>query len=105
MNQAMDPDIRQPLEDALSTVVDPELGLAITDLGLVRDIQLDAGLCTVTLTMTSAACPQGDLIMADAEEALLRVLPPGSACELRLEWDPPWTPDAMSERARALLHL
>ena len=105
MTEPLDPDLRQQLEEALATVVDPELGMAITDLGLVRDIQLEPGLCSVTLTMTSAACPQGDLIMAEAEEALLRVLPPGTACHMQLEWDPPWTPDAMSERARARLQL
>ncbi len=105
MSVPLDPELRQQLEEALSSVVDPELGLAITDLGLVRDIQFEPDLCTVTLTMTSAACPQGDLIMADAEEALLRVLPAGTACTVRLEWEPPWTPDAMSDRARALLRL
>lgn len=105
MPQALDPDLKQQLDDALSTVIDPELGLAITDLGLVRDIQFEDGLCSVTLTMTSAACPQGDLIMGDAEEALLRVLPAGTRCELQLEWDPPWTPDAMSDRARSRLRL
>ena len=105
MSLELDPDLRQRLDEALSTVIDPELGLAITDLGLVRDIRLADGLCSVTLTMTSAACPQGDLIMAEVEDALLRVLPAGTPCELQLEWDPPWTPDAMSDRARALLHL
>jgi metal-sulfur cluster biosynthetic enzyme len=93
------------LMKALATVVDPELGLAITDLGLVRGLHLQGDSCELRLTMTSAACPQGDLIAADAEEALLRVLPPGSRCTVLLEWDPPWTPDAMSERARKLMRL
>jgi metal-sulfur cluster biosynthetic enzyme len=93
------------LMKALATVIDPELGLAITDLGLVRGLQVQGDHCELRLTMTSAACPQGDLIAADAEEALLRVLPAGTRCSVQMEWDPPWTPDAMSERARKLLRL
>lgn len=93
------------LMKALANVIDPELGLAITDLGLVRGLRLQGDTCELRLTMTSAACPQGDLIAADAEEALLSVLPPGSRCTVQMEWDPPWTPDAMSERARKLLRL
>lgn len=93
---------RACVDRALAGVVDPELGVAITDLGLVRRVELAPGRCDVTLTMTSAACPMGGLIVDEATEALQRALGPDVVCRLQLEWDPPWTPDAMSVRARAL---
>ena len=94
---------RAAVQHALSSVVDPELGLAITDLGLVRAITLEPGRCRVDLTMTSAACPQGDLIAEEAAEALRRALGPEVDCRVKLVWDPPWTPDDLSEVARSRL--
>lgn len=97
------PPDRTAAEQALSTVVDPELGIAITDLGLVRDIAIDQGHCRVTLTMTSASCPMGSLIVDDARHALQAAFGPEVECQVDLELEPPWTPDAMSDRARRLL--
>ncbi len=97
--------LRARIDTALATVVDPELGLAITDLGLVRRVDLQPGRCSITLSMTSAACPQGDLIVDEADTAVSPVLPLDMDLLVQLEWDPPWTPDAMNAWARAFLHL
>lgn len=94
---------REQVDHALAQVIDPELGLSITDLGLVRHVSLAPGHCEVTLTLTSAACPMGNLIVEDALQALRDALGPQVACAVGLETDPPWTPEALSERARALL--
>lgn len=94
---------RQRVEQALATVVDPEIGLAITDLGLVREIAFASDGCRVTLTMTSASCPMGGLIVDEALSAVKRALGTNVDCRVDLQLDPPWTPDAMSERARRLL--
>ena len=50
--------------------------------------------------MTTPACPMGDLISANADRAVRAALPQDAAVEVVLVWDPPWTPDLMSESAR-----
>ena len=89
-----------PIAAALRNVVDPEIGLSIVDLGLVYGVEAGALWCDVQLTMTSAACPLGDLIVADAKAALAAVLPGETQIDVMLVWDPPWTPDRMSDGAR-----
>ena len=93
----------EPIATALRQVVDPEIGLSIVDLGLVYGVEAGEGHCDMQLTMTSAACPLGDLIVADARTALEGVLPEGTEIDIVLVWDPPWTPDRMSDGARQRL--
>src|SRR5574337_878626 len=95
------PDERQgAIVDALREVVDPEIGMSILDVGLVYSVDLTDAHCLVQMTMTSAACPLGDMIVADVEAALAKVLPGGVMIDVALVWDPPWTPDRMSDYAR-----
>ena len=88
--------------DALRLVQDPEAGMNIVDLGLVYGIEApDAeGGVTVKLTMTSAACPMADLIVDQVHDALAGVFGPDAPLTVELVWDPPWTPDRMSDLAR-----
>lgn len=94
--------MRARVETALAGVIDPEVGLDVLALGLVYGIEVDAGSVRVDLTMTTPACPLSETIVADAERAI-RGLVPGRAVEIRLVWDPPWSPERMSERARRML--
>lgn len=86
--------------DALRTVVDPEAGMNIVDLGLVYGVDVLADAVHVTMTMTTAACPATDMIVDEAREAIAAMLPPGIRIDIDLVWDPPWTPDRMSDIAR-----
>jgi metal-sulfur cluster biosynthetic enzyme len=95
--------LRKPLQAALARVVDPELALSITDLGLVYRLQVDEACARVRMTMTSPACPVIDLIVEDVETELDRILPAGCAITVEVCWEPAWTPDRMSERARRFL--
>jgi metal-sulfur cluster biosynthetic enzyme len=95
--------LRAPIERALQQVVDPELAMTIVDIGLVVGIEVDDAAVHVRLTMTSAACPVADLIVADVEAELDRVLPPQLALDVELVWEPAWTPKRMSPRARAFM--
>ena len=89
--------------EALRTVLDPELGVNIVDLGLVYRVHTsDQDRLAVDLTMTSPACPLGESIVSEAEERL-RELEGVPGAEVRLVWDPPWDPARMSERARSIL--
>ena len=88
------------VRDILHKVVDPEVGINIVELGLIYRIESMPAHVLIEMTMTSPACPMGDLIEDDARQELARGLPPGRQVELRLVWEPPWDPSMMSESAR-----
>ncbi|MDQ5887899.1 MAG: metal-sulfur cluster assembly factor [Neisseriaceae bacterium] len=88
------------VRDILRKVVDPEVGINIVELGLIYRIESMPAHVLIEMTMTSPACPMGDLIEDDARQELARGLPPGRQVELRLVWEPPWDPSMMSESAR-----
>ena len=88
------------VRDALRQVDDPEAGMNIVDLGLVYGIEIVAAAIRVDVTMTTAACPMADMIVEDARAAIEAIAPPGTEVDVRLVWDPPWTPDRMSGIAK-----
>ena len=94
-------ELRQPIDDALHRVLDPELSLSVADVGLVYGVDVGDDTVHVRLTMTSAACPLADVIIEDLASELDSVLPAALALRVELVWDPPWTPERMSEHARA----
>ena len=95
--------LREPVESALRRVIDPEVAMTIVDVGLVYGVAVSDDLVNVVMTMTSAACPVADLIVADVEAELDRVLPPHMKIHVDLVWEPAWTADRMSERAKAFM--
>ena len=88
------------VRDALRNVDDPEVGMNIVDLGLVYAIDVDDTGVRIDITMTTAACPMADMICEQARRATEAVVPHGLPVDVRLVWDPPWTPDKMSGFAR-----
>lgn len=98
----MDDSLRDRALAALGEVLDPELGLDVVSLGLVYGVDENDGHLRVKLTMTTPTCPLGEDIAAEAE-ARLAALPGVRGVEVSLVFEPLWTPDRMSERARALL--
>ncbi len=88
--------------EALRQVFDPELGLDIVELGLLYDVQIVGDAVTVIYSLTSIGCPAGPLLNEQILEAV-RELPGVERVELQLTWDPPWTPERMSEDAKLLL--
>jgi len=97
------PELEQTIVDALTRVVDPELALSIVDVGLIYGVSVTPAQAHVRMTMTSVACPVADLIIEEAETELDRVLPAEMAIHVELGWEPPWTPERMSERARRFM--
>jgi metal-sulfur cluster biosynthetic enzyme len=95
--------LREPIVAALSRVVDPEVSMSIVDVGLVYGVGVDAQSVHVRLTMTSAACPMAELIVGDAELELDKVVPPDLQIRVELVWEPPWTADRMSARAKWIM--
>lgn len=95
--------LRQPILEALRQVVDPEVALSIVDVGLVYGVTVDDECLHLLLTMTSAACPVTEIIIEDVETHLDRVVPAELKIRVELVWEPPWTPERMSERARGFM--
>ena len=95
--------LRQPIEGALREVVDPEVAMTIVDVGLVYGVTVTNERVHVLMTMTSAACPVTDVIVGDVEAELDRVVPTNLKIEVELVWEPAWTPDRMSRRAKAFM--
>ena len=95
--------LREPIREALTRVVDPEVAMSIVDVGLVYGVSVTDERLRVRLTMTSAACPVVDLIVEEIEAELDRVAPSALRIEVELVWEPAWTADRMSERAKRFM--
>jgi metal-sulfur cluster biosynthetic enzyme len=93
----------EAVEEALSNVIDPELGLDFVELGLIYgiDITEDADVL-VTFTLTSPGCPIGPQVSEQIEE-FVSELPDVRSVESTMVFTPPWTPDRMSEDAKFAL--
>ena len=88
------------VRNILHNVIDPEVGINIVDLGLVYGVEISGNKLHIDLTMTTPACPMGDMILDDARQALAGLLPANAEIDINLVWEPPWSPDKMSEQAR-----
>lgn len=88
------------IHDALKTVEDPEAGMNIVDLGLVYAVEVVEDRVSVDMTMTTAACPMSDMLVEQVRDAVTAASPGGTSVEVRLVWEPPWTPDRMSGLAK-----
>lgn len=86
--------------DALRTVIDPELGCNIVDLGLVYDIAIIGTKVRVTMTLTTPGCPMHESLCGGVQIALLNLEGVDDA-EVELVWDPPWHTSMMTEAGRA----
>lgn len=84
------------LRERLRRVIDPEAGLNIVDLGLVYRIDVTPARVQIEMTMTSPACPLGEMITDEVKEVLAGALPAGCAAEVALVWEPPWEQSMMS---------
>ena len=87
--------------DLLHSVIDPETGINIVDMGLIYGVNCIGDGVNITMTMTSAACPMSDLLIEDIEGTLRERLPESTKMTVALIFDPPWNPSMMSESARS----
>lgn len=94
--------LREQILVALKNVVDPELGINIVDLGLVYGVELNGKDVHITYTLTTMGCPIGPLIEAEMKQFLSGV-PGVDQVEAEMVLRPPWTPEMMSDEAKAAL--
>ncbi|HJT76700.1 MAG TPA: SUF system Fe-S cluster assembly protein [Gemmataceae bacterium] len=98
-------EVREKVVEALTTCYDPEIPVNIHELGLIYDVDIsDAGAVTIRMTLTSPACPAAASLPPEVEQKV-RQVPGVSAARVEVVWDPPWTPERMSEAARVQLGL
>jgi len=91
---------REQVLKVLEKVNDPELRLNIVDLGLIYEVEItEENNVGVDMTLTTQACPVGPMIQMQAEAAL-KSMPGVNQVDVRMVFDPPWTPEKMSERLK-----
>lgn len=89
---------------ALKDVIDPELGVDIINLGLIYNIEIVSNeKVKVTMTLTTPGCPLYSTINSDMQKALTKI--GVKDIDLDLTFEPPWTPEKMSEAAKKLFHV
>jgi metal-sulfur cluster biosynthetic enzyme len=93
---------RTEIVNALHTVEDPELGMDIVELGLFYDAEIDGPNVKIVHSLTSMGCPAGPMIQEGIHDAVAE-LPGVDAVEVELTFDPPWTPEKMSDDAKFIL--
>lgn len=96
--------IKKEILKNLEKVFDPEIGISIIDLGLIYEIEETFGKVKIKMTLTSPGCPLADLIINDIKESVLKIKGI-SDVQIEVVFDPPWTKQRLSGKAKAKLGL
>lgn len=89
---------------AVGEVLDPDLGLPILDLGLIYRVDVVEDGVEIDFTLTSPACPVGDLLLEDLQETV-KARTGVQNVTAQIVWDPPWNKDMMSEELKLTLGI
>jgi metal-sulfur cluster biosynthetic enzyme len=92
----------EDVQDALTNVIDPELGLDFVELGLIYDVEIEGSDVHVTFTLTSPGCPIGPQVSEQIEE-FVSELEGVESVRSTMVFTPAWTPERMSEDAKFAL--
>jgi metal-sulfur cluster biosynthetic enzyme len=93
---------REEIFEALRVVEDPELGMDIVELGLLYDAEIEGPKVHVTYSLTSMGCPVGPMIEQQIQEVVAG-LEGVEDVQMELTWEPPWSPERMSDDAKFIL--
>ena len=94
---------REKVLNVLKSVRDPEIGASIVDLGLIYDVKVENDKVKVLMTLTSIGCPLASFIISEVESKLKQA--GFKEVEVKLTFDPPWTPERMSKQLRKKLGI
>lgn len=89
---------KEEVIDVLKTCYDPEIPINIIDLGLVYGIEVKGDRVDIKMTLTMSGCPMGELIIENVKRKV-EAIDGVKEAKIELVWDPPWTPDRISEEA------
>ena len=95
----------EEIRTAMKQVEDPELGVNVVDLGLLYGVRQEGGGHVILdMTLTSMGCPLTEQILGDSRAAL-EPLEGVQTVDINWVWDPPWTPDSMTEEGKFLMKV
>ena len=94
----------EDVTEALRQVEDPELGMDVVELGLIYDVEVSGPSVKVLYSLTSMGCPAGPLIEQDISR-VVQEIPEVESVDTELTFDPPWTPERMSDDAKFILGI
>jgi FeS assembly SUF system protein len=98
-------DLKSKVIEVLETCYDPEIPVNIYELGLIYDVDIDpSGAVSIQMTLTSPACPVAGSLPPEVENKVKNI-EGVSSVKVDLVWEPPWTPDKMTEAARLQLGM
>ncbi|MFL2630727.1 MAG: metal-sulfur cluster assembly factor [Thermodesulfobacteriota bacterium] len=95
---------KEKVLEVLSDVYDPEIPIDIVNLGLVYDVEIDGTIVNLKMTMTSPGCPSAREIVLESQ-TLVSEIEGVSEANVEIVWDPPWTPEKMSDEARVSMGM
>lgn len=95
-------ELQDRMIDALQSVIDPELGIDLVNLGLIYGMSLTDGVATVTMTLTTVGCPISQ-VLENMIGTALEKLPEVNDVKIDIVWEPAWSPSKMSRYARVAL--
>ena len=90
--------------EALKTVIDPEIGIDIVNLGFIYDVNIEGSSVAIAMTLAIKGCPMHSTLKRNAEEAILKHTDAQSA-DIRLVFEPPWNKAMMSDEAKEKLGI
>jgi len=93
---------KQDVIGALRNCYDPEIPVNIVDLGLIYDVKIEGKKVSVKMTLTARGCPMHSFIANNAKQKVMELKEVDDVA-VEVVWDPPWTPERMSDEARTLL--
>jgi metal-sulfur cluster biosynthetic enzyme len=93
---------KDKVTSCLQNVIDPELGINVVDLGLIYNVLIEANKISVDMTLTTPGCPMAGTLAGSVELAIRETFEEADV-EVSLVWDPPWSPDRLSDAAKEQL--
>ncbi len=97
--------VKETVIEALKTVYDPEIPVDIYELGLIYELNLsEDGAARIVMSLTAPACPVAGEMPGQVARAVAEV-PGVGEVTVRLVWEPPWSPERMSEDAKLALGM
>lgn len=102
MSTDVENNLADEVRNALRTVIDPELGFNIVDLGLIYSIDIEGGVARITMTTTTRGCPATSFLKEGVRDSA-SLISGVEMADVTLTYDPPWTPEMMSDNAKEYL--
>jgi len=96
---------KKAVKKQLEEVLDPEIGISIVDLGLIYEIEIKKNKLRILMTLTTIGCPLFNVIEEEIKNKLKVFGLKDKDIELKLTFDPPWSPEMMSKKAKAIMGI